>query len=66
MQPSRTRSGGLDVHTDAIAVASVAPEHGAEVICRGTIGTRPCDSDQLIRKMPSQAKPLVFGSEAGP
>jgi transposase len=66
MQPSRTRSGGLDVHTDAIAVASVAPEHGAEVICCGTLGTRPCDSDQLLRKRPSQATPLVCGSEAGP
>jgi transposase len=32
----------------------------------GTIGTRQCDSDQLIRKMPSKAKHLIFVSEAGP
>jgi transposase len=57
---------GLDVHKDSIAVASVAQEHGAEVICLGAISTRQCDVDQLIRKMHSKATHLIFGYEAGP
>jgi hypothetical protein len=56
MAPSRTRCLGREVHTDSIAVASVAPESGAEVSYLGTIGTRPCASDQLVRTMPSQAQ----------
>jgi transposase len=56
----------MDVHKDAIAVAYVAQDHGAEVIYLGTIGTRQCDIDQLIRKMQSKAKHLVFVYEAGP
>src|SRR5215475_3493929 len=56
----------MDVHKDAMAVADVGPEHHAEVIYLGAIGTRPCDIDQLIRKMQSQSKPLVFVYEAGP
>src|SRR5262249_15180144 len=38
----------------------------AEVVSLGNIGTRPCDIDQLIRKMPSKSKHLIFVSEAGP
>jgi transposase len=56
----------MDVHKDAIAVAYVAQDHGAEVISLGTIGTRQCDIDPLIRTMPSKAKPLLFVSAAGP
>jgi transposase len=56
----------MDVHHDSIAVASVAHDHGAEVISRGTIGTRQCDIDQLIRKLLSKAKHLIFVYEAGP
>ncbi|MCZ6874434.1 MAG: transposase, partial [bacterium] len=41
-------------------------DHGAEVIYLGTIGTRQCDIDQLIRKMQSKAKHLIFIYEAGP
>jgi hypothetical protein len=59
MAQSRTLFIGMDVHTEAIAVAYVAPEHGAEVSSLGTIGTRQCDLDPLIRPMPSQAKHLV-------
>ena len=66
MSQSSTLFIGMDVHKDAIAVAYVAQDHGAEVIYLGTIGTRQCDIDQLIRKMPSKAKPLVFVYEAGP
>jgi transposase len=57
---------GMDVHKDSIAVASVAQEHGAEVTYLGTIGTRHCDIDHLIRQMPSNATQLIFVYEAGP
>jgi hypothetical protein len=56
----------MDVHKDAIAVAYVAKAHDAEVVCLGTIGTRQGDIDQLIRRMPSKAKHLIFVDEAGP
>jgi transposase len=66
MSQSRTLFIGMDVHKDAIAVAYVAQDHGAEVMDLGTIGTRQCDLDQLLRKMPSKAKHLLFVYEAGP
>jgi transposase len=47
-------------------VAYIAQEHGAEVISLGTIGTRQCDIDHLIRTLQSKAKQLVFVYEAGP
>jgi transposase len=56
----------MDVHKDAIAVAYVAQDHGAEVMYLGAIGTRQCDIDQLIRKMQSKAQHLIFIYEAGP
>jgi transposase len=49
-----------------MAVAYIAHEHGAEVTSLGTLGTRPCDRDHLIRTLPSQGTPLVCVSEAGP
>ena len=64
-QPS-TLSVGLDVHQDAMAVASVVQDHGAEVVSLGTSGTRPCDLDQLIRRLPSKRPHLVVVYEAGP
>jgi transposase len=63
---SRTLSVGLEVHKDAIAVASVAQEHHAEVVSLGTIGTRQCDIDTLVRPLQSKRKPLVFVYAAGP
>ena len=66
MSQSRTLFIGMDVHKDSIAVAYVAQDHGAEVASLGTIGTRQCDIDQLIRKMQSKAKHLIFIYEAGP
>jgi transposase len=66
LSQSSTRFIGMDVHTDAIAVAYVAQDHGAEVTSLGTIGTRQCDIDHLIRKMPSKAQHLIFVYEAGP
>jgi transposase len=66
MRQSRTLYIGMDVHKDSIAVAYVAHEHGAEVTYLGTIGTRQCDIDHLIRKMQSKATQLIFVYEAGP
>ena len=66
MAQSSTLFIGMDVHKDAIAVAYVAQDHGAEVIYLGTIGTRHSDPDTLIRKMQSKAPHLIFVYEAGP
>src|SRR5262245_9172591 len=66
MSQSRTLFIGMDVHKDAIAVAYVAQDHGAAVTSLGTIGTRQCDIDQLIRKRQSKAPSRIFVYEAGP
>ena len=66
MRQSRPLYIGLAVPNDSLAVAYVAQEHGAEGISLGAIGTRQCAIDQLIRKMPSKAPPLIFVYEAGP
>jgi transposase len=66
MSQSSTLFIGMDVHKDSIAVAYVAQDHGAEVIYLGTVGTRQSDIDNLVRKMQSKAKQLVFVYEAGP
>ena len=66
MSQSRTLFIGMDVHKESIAVAYVAQDHGAEVTYLGSIGTRQCDIDQLIRKRQSKAKHLIFIYEAGP
>jgi transposase len=66
MSQSTTLFIGMDVHKDSIAVAYVAQDHGAEVTYLGTVGTRQYDIDNLVRKMPSKAKHLVFVYEAGP
>lgn len=56
----------MDVHNESIAVASIAQDHGAAVPALGTMGTRQGDLDQLLRTMPSQAKPLLVIYAAGP
>lgn len=66
MSQARTLFSGMDVHKDSLAVAYVAPEHGAEVASLGTIGTRQCAIDPLIRQMPSKATHLICISAAGP
>src|SRR5262245_49932194 len=66
MSQSNTLYIGMDVHKDAIAVADVAQEHGAEVTYLGTIGTRQCDIDNLTRTLQSKAKQLVVVYEAAP
>jgi len=50
----------MDVHKDSIAVAYVAAEHGAEVTDLGTIGTRQCDIDQLVRTLHAKATHVVL------
>ena len=55
MHQSSTLYVGMDVHKESIAVAYVAQEHDAEVVSLGTIGTRQCDIDQLIRKLQSKS-----------
>jgi transposase len=66
MYNSSTLYGGLDVHTDTIAVAYAPEARDADVTYLGAIGTRQCDLDNLIRTLQSKAKPLVFVYEAGP
>lgn len=66
MPQSRTRYVAMDVPQESIAVAYVAKDHDAEVISLGTISTRQCDLDTLIRKLQSQATHLVFVHAAGP
>ena len=66
MSQSSTLYVGMDVHKESIAVAYVAQAHGAEVISLGTIGTRQCAIDKLIRQLRSKSKQLVFVYEAGP
>src|SRR4030095_5633284 len=51
---------GMDVHKDAIAVAYVAQDQGAEVTYLGASGTRQCGIDQLVRKMQSKANHVIF------
>jgi hypothetical protein len=50
----------------SMAVAYVAQDHGAGGMYLGAIGTRQCDLDHPIRKMPSKVTPLIFVYEAGP
>src|SRR4029453_6137574 len=52
--------------SDAMAVASVAQDHGDTVPSLGTMGTRQGDIDPLIRKRKAQATHLGFVYEAGP
>jgi transposase len=66
MPQSTTLYVGMDVHKESIAVAYVAQDHGAEVVFLGSIGTRQCDIDQLIRTMHSKATHLIVVYEAGP
>ena len=66
MSQSNTLFIGMDVHKESIAVAYIAQDQGAEVSYLGSIGTRQCAIDQLVRKMQSKAKHLIFVYEAGP
>ena len=65
-QSSRTIYVGLDVHKDSIAVAYAPEGRDAEVVSVGTIGTRQCDIDKLIRRLQSKGADLGFVYEASP
>ena len=65
-EPSKTLYVGLDVHKESIVVAYAPEERGAEVVSLGSIGTRQCDIDKLIRKLQSKGATLAFVYEAGP
>lgn len=66
MKHSSTLYVGLDVHKESIAVAYAAEKRDAEVISLGTIGTRQCDIDKLIRKPQSKGHAVVFVYDTGP
>lgn len=57
---------GLDVHKEAISVAYVAQEPGAEAASLGSIGTRQSDIDKLIRRLKGKASKPIIVYEAGP
>ena len=65
-ESSKTLYVGLDVHKESIAVAYAPEDRGAEVVSLGSIGTRQCDIDKLIRKLESKGATLAFSYEAGP
>jgi hypothetical protein len=56
----------LDVQKEAIAVAYAAKDSGTAVVDLGSMGTRQCDIDPLVRQLQSKANRLVFVYEAGP
>ena len=65
-QSSITLYVGLDVHKESIAVAYAPDDRDSAVVALGTIGTRQCDIDKLIRTLKSKSARLVFVYEAGP
>jgi len=66
MKNRNTLFVGLDVHKESIAVAYAATEGATDPVHIGTIGTRQCDVDALVRRAQSKAAALVFVYEAGP
>jgi transposase len=66
MPQSRTLSVGLEVHKESIAVAYVATAHHAAVVSLGTMGTRQCAIDTLIRQLQSKRAHRIFVYAAGP
>lgn len=66
LHQSRTLYVGMDGQKESLTGASVAQDHGAEVVSLGTIGTRQGAIDKLSRQRQSKSKPLVFVYAAGP
>ena len=60
MPQSSTLYVGMAAHKASIAVAYGAQAHGAEVVSLGTVGTRQCDIDKLLRHLRSKRTQLVF------
>ena len=59
MHQPRTLDGGLEVHTDALAVAYGAADPPPAVVFRGAMGPRPGDIDHRIRPLQSKSQHLV-------
>lgn len=57
---------GLDVHKDSISVAYAEADRSEPPDFVGPIGTCQRDIDQVVRRLQSKAKCLVFAYEAGP
>ena len=66
MRNGSTLRVGLDVHKDSIAVAYGSEDGATDAVYLGSIGTRQCDIDALVRKLQSKSAQLVFVYEAGP
>jgi hypothetical protein len=61
MRPSSTRSSGMEVHQEAMAVASGSTDHDAAGVSLGTSGPPPlvAPSNAGWRSSPSRFKPSV-------
>src|ERR1017187_3499879 len=57
---------GFDFHKDSIAVAHAQGQSADPPVFLGEIGTRHADLDQLVRRLQSKTRDLVFAYEAGP
>src|SRR5262245_52562989 len=66
MEKGTTVFVGLDVHKDSISVAYAAAHCSDPPQFVGSIGTRQCDIDKLIRRLQAKGSRLVLAYEAGP
>lgn len=57
---------GLDVYQESIAVAYASEQAGSEVVSLGTVGTRQCAIDKLVRQLLFRCPTMVLVYEAGP
>jgi hypothetical protein len=66
MSQSRTLYVGMDVHTESMAVASVAQAHGAEVVSLGTGRVTSCSGNcgRRVRRLLSSTQPAPAATGA--
>lgn len=57
---------GLDVHKNSISVAYTLESSRTEPVFVGSIGSRQCDIDKLMRRLQSKGSRPVCAYEAGP